>query len=88
MTALDELRVIKVKRKHGDMSMPDVLVLDKLIDTKRQKTVMRIYERIVEPEEHQENTKLPLAQIRPSPSESLLALKGVVVSTVCNILII
>lgn len=76
MTALDELRVIKVKRKHGDMSMPDVLVLDKLIDTKRQKTVMRIYERILEPESYQDNTKLPLAHIRPSPSQSLLSLKG------------
>lgn len=78
MTALDEVRVIKVKRKHGDISLPDVLVLDKLIDTKRQKTVMRIYERITELADHQvqDESKLPLAQIRPSPSESLQALKG------------
>lgn len=70
---MERLRVIKVKRRLGEDSLPDLLLLDHTVDLKRSRRITGIYERIADAEE--DETVL-VARIKPSTLETLSRLQG------------
>lgn len=77
MTCLEAYKVIKVKRKCKDDSPPEILILDGVIDSKRQRTLCKFFWRVTSAQEVEglEAEELPVAQIKPSALESLSQLK-------------